>query len=74
MTENTKQTTENASSTKGWCCNGEGSCRRYGGKRCWFWILGLLVLLFAAYHLGWYSAMNYFGATWDTPRGVLSGS
>ena len=35
-------------------------------------LLGVLLLAFASYHIGWFRAMNYFGATWDTPKSALT--
>jgi hypothetical protein len=40
-------------------------------KRKWLKMFGVVLLAFASYHIGWWRAMNYFGATWDTPKGGL---
>jgi hypothetical protein len=44
---------------------------RVHSRRMWLKVLGVLLLAFASYHIGWFRAMSYFGATWDTPRGSL---
>ncbi len=60
--EHSKNTTEKVSAA---------GADRVHKRRMWLKLLGVLLLAFASYHIGWFRAMSYFGVTWDTPRGSL---
>lgn len=53
------------------CCDKDGKCAHYSGKRRWLWIIGTIIVLAVAFKAGWYFSMKYYGATWDTPKNAL---
>ncbi|MDP2789346.1 MAG: hypothetical protein Q8O46_04895 [bacterium] len=53
------------------CCDANGKCTYRWHKKCWLWVVVAMVLLIIVFKVGWYSAMKYYGATWETPRSAL---